>query len=271
MSHRPRSVARPRSVSGFTLLELIVVVFIFAIVGLLAYGGLDYLMRARSAIEASTARTQAYVKAYVRLRDDFQQLRQRPVRDGYGDWQPTFRATDKGLVSFTRAGWSNPLLLPRSTLERVRYELDGDQLQRTSWRALDIVEDSKPVHVTLLSGVSEARWRFLDNDKQWWDEWPRRQDSGTSTEQITTPMAVELTLVTTDWGELRFLFRNALGEYPEQFLSPGGSTASSPAGDPGIASEQDSDSDSDSGDSSDSEDDGGGMPGGPESNGDPPE
>jgi len=73
---------------GFTLLEVIIVVLIFAIMSAMAYGGLNSVLKTRVAVEASMQRTADLQRAYMRMRSDFQNLAMRPIRDNFGDTQP---------------------------------------------------------------------------------------------------------------------------------------------------------------------------------------
>jgi general secretion pathway protein J len=194
---------------GFTLLELLVVIVIFSVFALLAYGGLDSVLNTRRQVEDALDRTATYQKAYMRLRNDFQQVSARTARDGYGDAQPALRtdlSSGSARVEFTRGGWRNPLLQPRPSLERVSYRLDQHKLLRESWRVLDQAQDSQPVSLAVLEDVDEAKWRFLDTQNNWHELWP---DANTP-EQKGPPLAVELVLSTKGLGDLRFLFRVGL-------------------------------------------------------------
>ena len=205
------------SARGFTLLELLVVILIFGVFSIMAYGGLSSVLGTRRHIEESLARTAEYQKAYVRLREDFVNGAARTVRDSNGQALPAFiyDNTNKRL-EFTRGGWSNPALLPRATLERVSYFLDDSQsdnfrLIRRSWRMLDRASQTDPVDLSLLEHVEQVRWRFLDSRYAWQDLWPANNttlsSSGSNAAAILPPVAAELTLRTRDWGEIRLLFR----------------------------------------------------------------
>ncbi|TXH03533.1 MAG: type II secretion system protein GspJ [Nevskiaceae bacterium] len=207
---------------GFTLLELIVVIAIFGIMAAMAYGGLNSVLQTRARVEQSLSRTAQYQKAWMRLRNDFQEVRNRPVRDAYGDLQPAFSGNRDGRVDFTHAGWRNPLLQPRAGLERVFYHYnDKDKtLVRSSYRVLDQAQDSKPVDNPILDRVTDISWRYLDTSREWQTTWPP-STTATSTPSAATvaaqapPLAVELTLHTEDLGALRFLFRLGLDPLPK--------------------------------------------------------
>ena len=209
------SMRRARS-RGFTLIEVILVVLIFSIMAAMAYGGLNSVLKTRVAIEASMKRTADLQKAYMRMRSDFQNYVPRPIRDNFGDAQPSIRGAREQVIELTRGGWRNPLFLKRGSLERVTYALDGDKLQRASYRVLDRAQDSEPVRTVLLDKVKELRLRYMDQGRGWVDQWPRQDlqqpspqsaDGSQSQRDTPPPLAIEITLVTADLGELRFLFK----------------------------------------------------------------
>ena len=219
---------------GFTLLELMVVIGIFAMMAAMAYGGLSAVLKTRTSLEASLDRTAALQKAYWIMRDDFQNGIHRTVLDNDGQVEPALLYTGiDHRVDFTRAGWPNPLDLPRPTLRRLGYFYDPDkkQLIRRTWPALDRAPRTKPDDTVLLDKVDDIKWRFLDKTGQWQDHWPTTTASGTTplisasgsttAQSLPPPTAVELTIKTGDLGTLTWLFAYGL---PELTKSNSGST-----------------------------------------------
>jgi general secretion pathway protein J len=203
-----------KTARGFTLLELMVAIAIFAVMALLAYGGLDSVLNQRRELELRLERIAQLQKAYMRLRSDFQQVRNRPVRDSFGDIAPALFVTPSApVLEFTRGGWRNPTFQPRATQERVAYRVADGKLLRSSWRVLDRVQGSEPVELTVLDGVDQIGWRFIDPGLEWQPTWPPLTQIGQS--NTAPPSAVELTLRTRDWGELRLLFRTGLDPQPQ--------------------------------------------------------
>ncbi len=191
-------------VRGFTLVELLVAVAIFAVIAALAYGGLDSVIRQRERTTTVMNRLREVQMAFAILARDFGQLEPRPVRDPLG---PTPLAAlistpqNTPPVTFTRGGWSNPLADVRSTQERVAYELDNNKLVRLSWPELDNPTQSLPTKQDLLTDVSEFDLSFMGNSNQWQTQWPPlNADASAYLAQL--PRAVEITVTLKDLGRI---------------------------------------------------------------------
>ena len=192
---------------GFTLLELVAAMAIFALLSVMAYGGLNALIRSEEGLERSYERLQDWQMAVQRLRQDLGQVRDRPIRDEFGDPQPALFEPEEGRLEFTHGGRRNPLGLSRASLERVAYYLDTDgRLMRLSWRNLDRGQADKPVRLTLLEDIDTLAWRYLNDDRQWVEDWPPAQFSTLAPDAQPLPMAVEIQLSSQWLGELRLLF-----------------------------------------------------------------
>lgn len=190
---------------GFTLLELLVAVAIFAVVGVMAYGGLQAVLTQQTIAREQADRFREVQFAMQQLAQDLHQLQPRPVRERLGDGHRSAvlaDARERYVVEFTRGGWSNPLAQPRAAVQRVAYELERDSLVRIHWFAPDQTLAEAPVERELLTGVRDFRVRFYSGGG-WSDEWPPRL--ATTPDPALLPVAVEFILDLEDWGELRRL------------------------------------------------------------------
>lgn len=193
-----------RAASGFTLLEVLVAIAIFTIVGALAMGGYLELSDQSTSVEERMTRVRAVQLAVARITQDFAELEPRPVREPLGDGvQPALQADGRSLdlVTLTRSGWSNSAGLQRSTLQRVTYRLEDGRLFRDQWPVLDRTLANEPVTTELLDEVTEVRLRFMDNRRTWRDQWPGAGNAAGAGARAR-PLAVEITLNLADWGEI---------------------------------------------------------------------
>jgi len=198
------SRAGPRT-GGFTLLELLVAMAIFAILGTLALTGYTELQQQAEYAEQRLARTREVQRAVQLISQDLGQIEPRPVRQPLGEgWLPALVAGDsaESKIEFTKAGWSNTAGLERPTLQRVAYRINQDGLWRDHWPVLDRTLAQEPVQLKLLGSVRNVRFRFMNSSREWVERWPTT-DGTTDGAARERPVAVEVTLELEDWGEIR--------------------------------------------------------------------
>jgi general secretion pathway protein J len=192
---------------GFTLLEVLIAVAIFVIVGALAMGGYNELVKQSDIVESSNKRSRQVQSAIQRLVQDFATLEPRPVREPLGEsFRPALRADARSeeLAELTHSGWSNPAGMPRSTLQRVIYRVEDKKLVREYWYVLDRTMSGEPASAVVLNNVERATFRFLDNNRRWHEQWPPIGYSAPDVLRLR-PIAVEITLELEDWGEIKRL------------------------------------------------------------------
>ena len=192
---------------GFTLLELLIAIAVFAIMAVMAYGGLSNVISNSSRSEQAMARLQQVQLAMLKISRDFNQLSKRNIRDEYGN-STNYILTGQGLdtiIEFSRGGRPNPAELLRSNLQRVAYKLEDNKLSRLHWNHLDRAQQSEPVEAVLLDDVESVELRYLDSNNQWNTEWPPLRQ-GSPADDLTLA-AIEIKLVLKDWGELTRLYQ----------------------------------------------------------------
>lgn len=191
---------------GFTLVELVVALFITAIIFAMGYGAINQALTDRDAVTARQERLNAVQGTMRILVQDFAQLAPRPVREPVGDgWQPAIRARQESpeLVTFTRAGWANPAGIQRPTLQRVAYILENGTLRRIHWPVLDSPLSNDPLRRNLLDKVKTVTFRYMDEARQWREQWPPQVDPSNADKSLRVrPIAVEVTVELEDWGKI---------------------------------------------------------------------
>jgi len=205
---------------GFTLIELLIAISVFAIMAVMAYGGLSQIIRNNTLSEQSMARVQQVQHTVYTMTRDFNQIIERDIRDEFGTTQPYLISnTLDYVIEFTRNGRPNPAGFLRSNLQRIAYQLKDHKLYRLTWPQLDRVQGMKPEQRELLDNVEDFTIRYLDANAAWHDQWPPLNNStnisGSTTNSsgtnrassaITPPAAIEVDLQLKDWGEIKRLY-----------------------------------------------------------------
>jgi general secretion pathway protein J len=213
---------------GFTLVELLVALFITAILSAIGYSAVNQTLEGRKSLETQQARIIAVQRAVQTLEQDIESLTPRPVRNPLGsDYQSALVANAvasttniagnsktvnaSALVqigvtplSLTRAGWSNPTGLQRSELQRVSYRLEDNKLVRYHLPVLDADATTVAIRRELLADVTALSFRFMDAGHRWSDTWQANAGTGALREERlrVRPVAIEVTLVLKDWGSI---------------------------------------------------------------------
>ena len=166
--------AKRKYSSGFTLLELLIAITIFAILSTAVYGGLNSVLKSREVTARAAEDLQKLQLAVSIMQRDFTQLLNLNVRDEYGDVKPPIMTqfSDEHIIEFTRAGWRNPTGQLRSTIQRVTYSVEEKTLYREYWTHLYRGPQEQPIRAPLYKGVNEVTLEFQDDRENWHDTWP---------------------------------------------------------------------------------------------------
>lgn len=192
---------------GFTLIELVVAMFIAALMFAMGYAALGQVARQRAGVQAEQRAIDDLQRALRVLTLDLAQAAARPVRDALGRGaEPALWAdarTAQG-VWITRSAGAPVLGAARPALQRVTWTLEGDTLVRTAWAAPDRTQTTPERRRVMLSGVRRLQFRFLAQDGRWLEEWPGSADgdAGAAAGRMR-PRAVEVLLEDARFGVVR--------------------------------------------------------------------
>ena len=189
---------------GFTLIEVLVSIAIFASLSLGAYQVLNQVQRSDVLSMQRSEKLKELQRALVYLDNDFRQMALRQMRTN-GElpsnlliqWQDYLLDSDAKGVMFARSGWHNPQQqFPRGELSKVGYRIKEDTLERVWWRYIDTPSNQEGVVLPLLSGVEEFELSFFDG-QQWQTEW---------TKPYALPKAVTLSLTLKEYGKIERIY-----------------------------------------------------------------
>jgi general secretion pathway protein J len=185
----------PRSL-GFSLIELLVALVVFATMAALAYGGLNSVARTRSELARQQDAFRDLTRAIEKLNRDIGEAVARTIRDPSGNPLPALIGT-ADHIELTRVGFANPQAEPRSNLERVLFERDAGTLKRGRYLVLDRAPTTTPEITDLHVAVTDFRLRYLGGDNRWLDVWPPPQ-----TDPAQLPRTIEWHVQTHDYDEI---------------------------------------------------------------------
>lgn len=207
--------------AGFTLMEVMVAITIFSLIGIASYRVLTGITSADSRLAVSGEQMRALNRVFWLLQQDIEQLAQRPVRDSAGLSQP-WLLVDNGAelpLQFTRGGRANPLELPRSNLQRVAWRLaphpqasDRDSefyedetlyLQRLVWPMLDGAGEVGTATVqVLLPGLEALEVKVRGERSGIQPRWPMRGSAAGE-----RPLALQIRFEHPRWGAIERWFK----------------------------------------------------------------
>lgn len=184
---------------GFTLIEIMIALFIFSIIALIISYGLHNVFNAKKKITYHEQRLNQLQFALVILRHDITQL------VDYSDTQTGSATSTTGnskQFTFTTTDNANPLgLEKRSNLMHVRYQEKAGKLIRDIWFTEGLQTKSHVTSRILLPNITHFRIRYLSRTG-FIDSWP-----APNTLTIAPPNAVQISFTLPNWGNISQLYR----------------------------------------------------------------
>lgn len=207
--------ARRATQRGLTLPELLVALFVFALISSVGVYVLRLAVDGREQLTSVDDTLREWQLARIIIRQDMIQAVNRTVRDEFGEYQAgpmlgglgfsgrTPTAGERPLVAFVRGGWSNyDAHTPRSSLQYVEYVLTDNAIVRRSRAYLDDARDLPERDRALFQGVDDVAFDFLLGETTRGLEWSENWPAGAA----SMPQAVRLRFVTEKYGEMEQMF-----------------------------------------------------------------
>jgi general secretion pathway protein J len=184
----------PTNNRGFTLLEILIAMAVFAIMSVMAYSGLKVLLDARESTALKSVQLAELQTTLYLLNEDLVNSVNRPIRDAYGAEEMAMHGgLDGEVLTLTRSvpAWSP--YQSGSPLQRVSYRLEKGGLYRAVWTIIDRTQQSEYRQRKLLE-VEQLNLRFFGLD--WADYWSAN----------VAPRALEIIITVKGLGEIKRLF-----------------------------------------------------------------
>mgnify|MGYP000055674162 CR=1 FL=1 len=207
---------------GFTLLEVMIALAIFAIIALGTWQVLDRVTTSKFRMEQKSDQLRELQRGMWLLARDIRSIVDRPIRNTLGEQEEALTTLVIGYpLLLTRDGWPNPLGEQRSTLQRVGYLIETTEsgtnaLMRHYWSVLDQAPESKPQQQVLLDNVDYFEVQFIDHNGNTSFNWPpsssnsnNDKNTGLNNEQSeykSIPAGIRIRLTSKSFGEIERLF-----------------------------------------------------------------
>jgi len=186
--------------SGFTLVEVLISLLIFAMLAAAGAAVLGVTIDNRFAVKAQSDRVGDLQRMRSLLRADLGQATGRRARGATGRPAPQAMVGPMSpadpILTLTRAGWTNPGEQARPSLQRVEYRLVDDRLERRVASQLDGARPGPPQ--VLYRGVRDVVVAFIIDGQA--------SPAYTSTLDRPLPDAVRITMTLEGYGAVEQLF-----------------------------------------------------------------
>lgn len=194
---------------GFTLIEVLVAVVVFAIMAAMAYRGLTAILDSKRQIDAENDKWRRVAILFTRVERDLAVAVPRPVRDAARPYAPAMsgEAVANGeygtQLAFTRMG-SDGDAGTFGAPQRVGYRLRDGNVEVLLWPVLDQAPRTIPEVSVLVSNIGAMSFSYLDGTGQKQARWPLPGAFPQGDPRL--PSAVELTLTLKSGEVLTRLF-----------------------------------------------------------------
>lgn len=197
-------VSNTHQQGGFTLVETLIALSIFALIALGGVGLLNITLTSQDRLDAAAEDSRTLQRMQAILRADFGQMVERQSRSSDGGWSPQAGQDAKeALLEFARLGRMADPEAPTGQLEKVRYWISSGALLRSAYANADGAEAGRAI--TVLPQVSSARVRVFRAGR-----WVRLEGARING---ALPQGIELQLI-----------HQRLGEVTMRFVTPGPAT-----------------------------------------------
>lgn len=197
---------------GFTLMEMLVTLALFAMIGLIS----SQLLYQTADLSLTMVGRSDYItdihRAMSVIDRDMRQIVNRGIRDELGELMDPLTLDDGRLLQFSRMGWLNPFEESRASVQRVEYSFDQDTLKRRYWHVLDRGQAAVAVTQTVLRGAN-VQFELIDSQNETLTTYPEYLDVEELVPEIgdpglgeedeeTRPIAIKLTFSLPDIGSM---------------------------------------------------------------------
>lgn len=191
---------RTEEKNGFTLIEIVVAVAIFAVIAAIIFPALIQFLDMRERVDSKHKEIVGLQKTFQFMANDLRYAASRVSKNEYGDrGKTTFVLNDDNLMEFT-AIYPDVSIQGLNVPRKVVWRLEEDQLQRVQYAVMDPDGESRVFVQKLLDKVDEISLEvsFVDNGRD------NKSDKWVELDRL--PDMVEVIIELVDKSEYRRIF-----------------------------------------------------------------
>ena len=181
--------------AGFTLVELLVAIAIFAVLSALGWKVFDYLIKVKERNAQHEQKLANLQQAYQQILKDSIQIA--PLTSNInGEIEPALVLQNERFA-FSKIGVTDPLLQGIPAEERIQYQYQADtqRLNRLRSSGLNAATQIQPESSVLLENVEQFQVRVLNpNELTTWPEFAEQQDDLVQKKKLPKGIKINLTV-----------------------------------------------------------------------------
>ncbi len=190
-----------RSLRGFTLLEILVALTVFAILATITSSAMYHAFNTRAHVTKQADRLNQLHITMALLQRDTQQ-----IIGGVGSRRLPVFIGRAHYLEFTRGGNVNPdALEPQSSLMRVAFLCEHNQLIRRYWSTPNTPHRYQYQDKVLLDHVNQCQFAYLAKNRELLPQW-QKKTLPPAMKNESLPTAIQFTVNLKDWGNMSLLF-----------------------------------------------------------------
>lgn len=187
--------------SGFTLIEVMIAIMIFAVISVISYRTLSSLIATRDVITNAQKKWGGISKAINEMSNYCNRIIPLTILDTNGGTLPSITGKYKisgdydSQLEMTVSGYIGDLAYGSTPPKRVGFRFTEGNLFLVIWESLNRAPNTRPTIIPLATGIKEFYFQYLNTDQQWYYNWPL-----TATDYVTLPLAIKV-YIKLDSGE----------------------------------------------------------------------
>ena len=158
---------------GFTLIEVLISLFILSIIAIVSTNFLQSSIDLRNQSKSKVDDIKVFNLGVSTIRRDLMSTVNLPMRDNFGNQLPNFIGsnTDKKI---TFLGFINRIDSSRSSISRIEYLFDDTKFIRRVYFTADPYDYDDHIDSVIFDNIDDVEISFL-SDNRWFTEWPAGQ------------------------------------------------------------------------------------------------